>query len=75
MNLKPQNDLTRITLVVLIIGVVFAKRARMGFGIAIGLVAATILANWSVFVGSDRAAGGVASAQEVDDRLNTIQTA
>jgi len=62
-------------LVVLIIGVVFAKRARMGFGIAIGFVAATILANWSVFVSSDRAAGGVASAQEVDDRLNTIQTA
>ena len=59
----------------LIIGVVLAKRSRTAFGIAIGLVTATILANWSVFVSSDRAAGGVASAQEVDDRLNTIQTA
>jgi O-antigen ligase len=61
--------------VVLIIGVILAKRARAGFGIAIGLVTVAILANWSTFVSSDRAAGGVASTQEVDDRLNTIQTA
>jgi O-antigen ligase len=61
--------------VVLLIGVCLAKRARRGFAIAIAIVTATVLANWSTFVSSDRAAGGVASLQEVDDRLNTIQTA
>lgn len=61
--------------VILIIGVIFAKRSRIGFGVAIGVVTAAVLVNWSTFISGDREAGGVASAQEVDDRLNTIQTA
>ena len=40
----------------------------------IGAIALVIGLNWSIFTSSDRAAGGVASAGEVWDRLNAIAT-
>ena len=61
--------------VVLIIGALLAKGYRKGFIAAMGITATIIAINWSVFTSSDREAGGVASASEVDDRLNTAQTA
>jgi O-antigen ligase len=60
---------------VLIIGSLLAKGYRKGFIVSLGLVAATVAANWTRFTSSDRAAGGVGSAGEVEDRLNVIQTA
>ena len=39
------------------------------------MVMTVIAFNWSVFTSSDREAGGVASAGEIDDRLNNMQTA
>ncbi len=61
--------------VVLIIGALLAKGYRKGFIAALGITATIIAINWSVFTSSDREAGGVASVSEVDDRLNTAQTA
>ena len=61
--------------VVLIIGALLAKGYRKGFIVAMGITATIIAINWSVFTSSDREAGGVGSASEVDDRLNTAQTA
>lgn len=61
--------------VVLIIGALLARGYRTGFVAALGIVAAIVAVNWSVFTSSDRAAGGVGSQGEVDDRLNMIQTA
>ena len=61
--------------VVLIIGALLAKGYRTGFVVAMGITAAIIAINWSVFTSSDREAGGVGSVGEVDDRLNTAQTA
>ncbi len=61
--------------VVLIIGALLAKGYRKGFIVAMGITATVIAINWSVFTSSDREAGGVASASEVDDRLNNAQTA
>jgi O-antigen ligase len=61
--------------VVLIIGALLAKGYRKGFIVAMAITAAIIAINWTVFTSSDREAGGVASVSEVDDRLNTAQTA
>ncbi|CRK49504.1 conserved membrane hypothetical protein [Rhodococcus sp. RD6.2] len=61
--------------VVLVLGVVLAKGFRTGFVVSSGLVAGTVLLNWSVFSSNDRAAGGVGSVGEVEDRLNAAQTA
>jgi len=61
--------------VVLIIGALLARGYRTGFIAALGITATIIAINWSVFTSSDREAGGVASVGEVDDRLNTAQTA
>lgn len=60
---------------VLVIGALLAKGYRRGFIAALGLTATIVVANWSVFTSSDRAAGGIGSQAEVDDRLNMIQTA
>lgn len=60
--------------VVLVIGALLAKRHRGGFIAVLSLVAVGVVANWSTFTSSDREAGGVASASEVEDRLNSIQT-
>lgn len=61
--------------VVLIIGALLGRGYRKGFLVAIGLVASVIALNWSVFTSSDRSAGGVGSMDEVQDRLNSNQTA
>lgn len=61
--------------VVLIIGAVLARGYRTGFIAAMGITATIIALNWSAFTSADREAGGVASAGEVDDRLNIMQTA
>jgi O-antigen ligase len=61
--------------VVLIIGALIARGYRKGFIVAIGLVASAIAVNWSVFTSADRKAGGVGEMSEVQDRLNTNQTA
>ena len=61
--------------VVLIIGALLAKGYRKGFIVAMGITAAIIAINWSVFTSSDREAGGVGSEGEVYDRLNSAQTA
>ena len=60
---------------VLIIGASLARGYRTGFVAALGAVVSIIAINWSTFTSTDREAGGVASETEVDDRLNTIQTA
>ena len=61
------------TLVVLI-GAVAAKGFRRGFVVAGVLLVTGVLATWSTFTSSDRAAGGVGSASEVEDRLNGVAT-
>jgi O-antigen ligase len=60
---------------VAVLGALFAKRFRIGFLIAIATVTLAISIRWSDFVSSDRAAGGVTSANEALDRLNIIATA
>ena len=61
--------------VVLVIGASLATGYRRGFMAALAAVATVAILNWSQFTSSDRASGGVASVQEVNDRLNMIQTA
>ena len=61
--------------VMLIIGALLARGYRTGFIAALGITATIIAINWSVFTSTDRAAGGVGSPSEVQDRLNMIQTA
>ena len=61
--------------VVLIIGALLARGFRTGFIAVLCLVGAIVGLNWSVFTSTDREAGGVASASEVEDRLNIIRTA
>jgi O-antigen ligase len=72
--------LTRTRAVWLVFGVgvlvcaVFARGARTGFVVTLTAAALFVGVNWSTFTSSDRAAGGVGSANEVEDRLNTIAT-
>jgi O-antigen ligase len=54
--------------------VLFARGRRTGFAVVLGGAVAFILATWSTFTSSDRAAGGVGSSGEIDDRLNSIAT-
>ncbi|MFE3290948.1 O-antigen ligase family protein [Rhodococcus sp. NPDC059234] len=61
--------------VVLVIGIVFAKGFRTGFVVSAGLALSMVTINWSLFSSTDRAAGGVGSAEEVEDRFNAAQTA
>jgi O-antigen ligase len=62
-------------LVVLILGGLLAKGYRRGFVAVLSLVTVVVALNWSVFTSADREAGGVASASEVENRLNNLQTA
>ena len=59
---------------VLILGALLARGARGVFAGLIGAVTVLIGLNWSIFTSSDRAAGGIASDNEVWDRLNAIAT-
>jgi O-antigen ligase len=76
----PGIYLTRTRVVWLVFGIgllacaLFARRARAGFVVTIVVALAFIGLNWSTFTSSDRAAGGVGSTSEVDDRLNSIAT-
>ena len=59
---------------VVLVGCVSAKGFRTGFLVTAALMTAAITVNWATFTSSDRAAGGVGSAGEVQDRLNTLAT-
>ncbi|MEC3955849.1 O-antigen ligase family protein [Nocardia sp. CDC153] len=61
--------------VVVLLAIVLGKGFRTGF-VVTALAATTIIAmNWSTFTSADRKAGGVASTNEVYDRLNADTTA
>ena len=51
-----------------------ARGRRPGFVATALVIVLFVGATWSTFTSSDRAAGGVASSSEVDDRLNTAAT-
>jgi O-antigen ligase len=53
---------------------VFARGRRTGFVATLLVAALFIGGTWSTFTSSDRASGGVASSNEVDDRFNAIAT-
>jgi O-antigen ligase len=59
---------------VLVLGALLAPGARGVFAGMIGTVILVVGLNWSTFTSSDRAAGGVGSKGEVQDRLNAIAT-
>ena len=59
---------------VLILGVLLVPGARGVFAGLIGAITLVVGLNWSTFTSSDRAAGGVGSVGEVQDRLNAIAT-
>jgi O-antigen ligase len=59
---------------VLVLGVILASRARAVFVGWLGAIALLIALNWSTFNSPDRSAGGVDSQSEVWDRLNAIAT-
>jgi O-antigen ligase len=61
--------------IALVLGALLAKGYRRGFVAALAIVTTIVIANWSVFISPDRQAGGVGSKGEVEDRLNTLQTA
>ncbi|MGI5125223.1 O-antigen ligase family protein [Pseudonocardia sp. CA-107938] len=69
---------TRAAWLVFGVGVIlcalFGRGARAGFVAVLAAALLFIGVNWSTFTSSDRTAGGVASAGEVDDRLNSIAT-
>lgn len=76
----PGIYLTRTRAVWLVFGLglllcaLFARRARTGFVVTAVAAVLFIGVNWSTFTSPDRAAGGVGSPSEVDDRLNSIAT-
>jgi O-antigen ligase len=59
---------------VVALGAVTARGYRRGYLITLGVMVLAIATNWTRFTSSDRSAGGVGSANEVQDRLNTIAT-
>jgi O-antigen ligase len=59
---------------VLIAGALWARNFRAGFVATLSAATIGVALNWSAFTSSDRAAGGVASTNEVDDRLNIAAT-
>jgi O-antigen ligase len=59
---------------VLVIGAVAGRGFRRGFVLTLVVMALAVAINWSTFTSSDRSAGGVGSADEVQDRLNSIAT-
>jgi O-antigen ligase len=60
--------------IVLIGGAVLARGWRSGYLTAIGAAVVGIAVNWSDFTSAHRAAGGIASDSEVQDRLNALAT-
>lgn len=62
-------------LAVLVIGALLARGNRKGYITILVLLIAMVALNWSTFTSSDREAGGVGSENEVQSRLNDIQTA
>lgn len=59
----------------LIVCAVLSRTARRGFVATLLVIMLGIVSNWSTFTSSDREAGGIASTNEVDDRLNSMATA
>jgi O-antigen ligase len=70
---------TRATLLSLIVviamGIVFARGWRRGFVVFATLGVVAVAANASAFFSSDRSAGGIGSSHEIEDRLNILATA
>lgn len=61
--------------VVLVAGAVLGRDGhRRDCLSAIGAIGVLVAANWATFVGSDRAAGGIGSTNELADRLNLAAT-
>jgi O-antigen ligase len=58
----------------LVLCAIFARGRRTGFVITIAVAVGFVALTWSSFTSSNRAAGGVSSVNEVDDRLNTVAT-
>ena len=59
---------------IVVCGAVAAKGFRAGYILTAAVIALAIAVNWSAFTSEDRDAGGVASPNEVHDRLNAIAT-
>ena len=59
---------------VLIGGALFARGHRRWYVATLTLVILAIAVQWNAFVSSDRAAGGVGSESEIQDRLNILAT-
>lgn len=59
---------------VLTLGALLSRRLRPAMVITMSLIVITVMTNWSTFASSDRAAGGVTSASEAEDRLNIMAT-
>jgi O-antigen ligase len=59
---------------VVLIGAVKATGFRAGFVVTGVVMAMMVTATWSTFTSTNRAAGGVASPTEAEDRLNAIAT-
>jgi O-antigen ligase len=60
--------------VTLVLCAIFARGARAGFVVTISGAVAYIATTWTTFTSSNRAAGGVGSEGEINDRLNSIAT-
>ncbi|WP_433503794.1 O-antigen ligase family protein [Pseudonocardia halophobica] len=59
---------------VLVLGALFARGMRFGYLATLGAICLVIATNWQTFTSADRAEGGVGSAGEVEDRLNSAAT-
>jgi O-antigen ligase len=76
----PGIYLTRTRAVWLVFGLgvlvcaIFARGRRPVFVATIATAVGFVAATWSTFTSSDRAAGGVGSVNEVDDRFNAMAT-
>ena len=57
------------------VGALAWRGSRRGFVVVLAAAAVFIGANWATFTSSNREAGGVASSNEVEDRLNSMATA
>lgn len=60
--------------IVVVLGMIFAKPGRGWFAAIAGAMVAGVALNWSEFTSSDRSAGGIASTNEIYDRLNGAAT-
>lgn len=62
-------------IIVVVLGVTLAKGFRRPFVTTLVVMTVGVAATWNTFTSSDREAGGVASTNEVYDRLNSNVTA